>query len=85
VSRHNLRATLSGAAPIGERRNLLRRLVAFALASIVACASTVLRWRTPQNDDGDMLLGRRWCDSTERALNDALMGRRSGFGVRGKF
>jgi hypothetical protein len=26
--------------------------------------------------------GRRWCDSTERALNSELMGRRSGFNCK---
>jgi hypothetical protein len=61
-------------------RQTWRRTVAQALTRAFACAGSrgEVERRHPR------LHGVRWCDATERDLNEQLMGRRGSFGRMGK-
>ena len=52
------------------------------IVSLVAQAIKALFGRSEERAIIEHFTGCRWCDSTERRLNDHLMGRRSWFGNR---
>src|SRR5262249_11089932 len=60
------------------RSHRLVRLV----SRIAAYSTATLGSRNIVESKQDVLLGHRWCDSTERALNDLILDGHSGFGSR---
>jgi hypothetical protein len=52
------------------------------IVSLVVRAIKGLIKRSQENTVATHYLGYRWCDSTERALNEQLMGRRNWIGDR---